>query len=508
MTHIDSGNTERDPDILGDGAYIVRETVPYKALLLVRVTGTDAGRKVVYKLKWKQTKKGEPVDIGKIELLTTGQQCAIGGTHHSSNPIRWAVPGTSGKRDVAPVSAIEKKLKDFGTLEQQVIEGVLKGMEQHGYAFQASREGGSGDTVADDRLEPSYLRVSHLLHVIEHMENREDTDRYTYTPVMYAVSASVHGIDKWNPLTAADKDSIADAAATWAAKWPKAGPDAYQDERDKWAADFSRYPAGGFRTCWDRLLNLAVDLGYPDAPHYAASLRFDAECQNGGYDDSDYEEADGLVPQDVAGAVAYFNDRYFVISEYGKTVIYKPAYDYQVNRRYYERLSFDDFSKLYMNRKVRWTGADGKEVEAKAPSVWLTNEYRREYTGRLVFDPAGKSKRRDVLNLWDGFAVEPKPGSWYRLRKHTHDIICGGNDECFDYVMNWMARLVQRPGEQGEVAIVLRSVEGTGKGILARAIKHLLGQHGLHISNARHLVGNFNSHLRDCVFLLEGRCKY
>ena len=28
-----------------------------------------------------------------------------------------------------------------------------------------------------------------------------------------------------------------------------------------------------------------------------------------------------------------------------------------------------------------------------------------------------------------------------------------------------------------------------------------MGQHALKISNAKHLVGNFNSHLRDCVFL-------
>jgi len=47
----------------------------------------------------------------------------------------------------------------------------------------------------------------------------------------------------------------------------------------------------------------------------------------------------------------------------------------------------------------------------------------------------------------------------------------------------------------------MRGVEGTGKGTLARALKHLLGQHGLAISNSKHLTGNFNAHLRDCVFL-------
>ena len=62
--------------------------------------------------------------------------------------------------------------------------------------------------------------------------------------------------------------------------------------------------------------------------------------------------------------------------------------------------------------------------------------------------------------------------------------------------------MVQRPERQAETAIVMRGEkEGTGKGILARALLYLMGQHGYAISNAKHLTGQFNAHLRDCVFL-------
>ena len=105
-----------------------------------------------------------------------------------------------------------------------------------------------------------------------------------------------------------------------------------------------------------------------------------------------------------------------------------------------------------------------------------------------------------MLNLWQGFAVKPRAGSWRTAQANTlRTIICNGNTDHFDYLMDWMADLVQHPEKQGEVAIVLRGNEGTGKGILARALKYLLGQHGFAISNARHLTGNFNAHLRDCV---------
>jgi hypothetical protein len=71
-----------------------------------------------------------------------------------------------------------------------------------------------------------------------------------------------------------------------------------------------------------------------------------------------------------------------------------------------------------------------------------------------------------------------------------------------------MARLVQHPDRQGETAIVMRGGEGTGKGTLARALLHILGQHGLTISNAKHLTGNFNGHLRDCAFLFADEAFY
>jgi hypothetical protein len=67
-----------------------------------------------------------------------------------------------------------------------------------------------------------------------------------------------------------------------------------------------------------------------------------------------------------------------------------------------------------------------------------------------------------------------------------------------------MARTVQRPGEQGHVAVVLRGGKGVGKSFLAKHFGKLFGRHFLHISNPSHLVGNFNSHLRDtCVLFAD-----
>ena len=106
-----------------------------------------------------------------------------------------------------------------------------------------------------------------------------------------------------------------------------------------------------------------------------------------------------------------------------------------------------------------------------------------------------------MWNLWSGFAVDPSEGDWSLLRNHIELVVCGGNKEHSEYLLNWIARCFQEPSRPGEVAIVLRGGKGCGKGILFRWIVRAWGQHGIQIFNAKHLVGNFNSHLRDAVFL-------
>ena len=94
------------------------------------------------------------------------------------------------------------------------------------------------------------------------------------------------------------------------------------------------------------------------------------------------------------------------------------------------------------------------------------------------------------------------------MKSHIFEVICSSSREHYDYLMDWMARLIQFPAQQGEVSIVLMEIEGTGKGLLARALLYILGQHGLAINHAKHLTGNFNAHLRDCVFLFADEAFY
>jgi hypothetical protein len=200
--------------------------------------------------------------------------------------------------------------------------------------------------------------------------------------------------------------------------------------------------------------------------------------------------------------IAEFNQRYAVVNDAGKAVVFEQPYDPLLHRNLIMRISFQDFRRLYMNRNLQvGRHGEGRPILKPAAEVWLRHPARSQFIGGVTFDPSGKHVPDDVLNLWRGFAVEPKPGSWSRMQDHLLTIVCGGHTDLFTYLLDWSARLVQLPAERAEVAIVLKGGEGVGKGIFARALWHIFGQHGLAIGNPKHLIGNFNAHLRDCVFL-------
>src|SRR5210317_1741264 len=70
------------------------------------------------------------------------------------------------------------------------------------------------------------------------------------------------------------------------------------------------------------------------------------------------------------------------------------------------------------------------------------------------------------FNLYKGFNVVSKKGDWSLFRNHIRDVICSGNEEHFDYLIKWMARIVQDTGgDRPGIAVVLRGGRGVGKSI-------------------------------------------
>jgi Family of unknown function (DUF5906) len=210
--------------------------------------------------------------------------------------------------------------------------------------------------------------------------------------------------------------------------------------------------------------------------------------------------------------VVRFNAQYAIVNESGKIWVFRWRRDPAMRREVLERIRIPDFLHMFENQHLAVltedpkTKAGGQTVKTLA-EWWLKHPARRQFLGGVTFDPLGQPPA-DYWNLWRGFAVEPRHGNWSLMHAHIENVLCSGIREHSDYVLNWMARALQRRNEPGEVAVVFRGPKGCGKGIFGRCFVAAFGQHGIQIFNPTQLVGRFNEHLRDCIALFGDEAFY
>lgn len=196
--------------------------------------------------------------------------------------------------------------------------------------------------------------------------------------------------------------------------------------------------------------------------------------------------------------VSRLNERYFVAPYGSSTLVFSEETSPLSGDKIVRMLRPADFRLLLMNQTVDITDDQGQLAKRPVANEWLKDPNRRQYDG------VGFAPNRELpgyYNRWRGLAIQPREGDWHLLREHIYHVICRGEEAVFEFLLNWIAFCYQFPGRPAEVAIVLRGGQGTGKGMFARTIGKPLGQHFVHISNARHLTGNFNSHFSECVLL-------
>jgi len=169
-------------------------------------------------------------------------------------------------------------------------------------------------------------------------------------------------------------------------------------------------------------------------------------------------------------------------------------------------LVFDDATGLSYRREEFCAKTKGKLAATK----WLAHPARRCYDGVGLF-PKNKTRfgtdyRKHpstwrYYNLWQDFAFEPVAGDWSLLKEHIRLVLCRGNQEHFEYLLNWLAHVLQKPWEKPGVAVVVKGKKGTGKGIVANAFRDAIGRPlAVMLSNKEHVVGRFASSKARAIF--------
>ena len=196
---------------------------------------------------------------------------------------------------------------------------------------------------------------------------------------------------------------------------------------------------------------------------------------------------------ETVNIIAEMNKKYAVVLFGSKSVVVFEDDDGEA-----KFLAPTDFDHQLANQTL----PDGKPIS----KYWRTHKDRRTYTG-VTFDPSNKAPSH-LYNQWNGFAVMPRKGDCSFFLNHVREIICGNDSELYEYVMDWMADIVQNPAKLLGVALVLKGGQGTGKGVFVEYFGRICGHHFQRVSNLEHIIGRFSGNLSKAllVFADEAFC--
>ena len=109
-----------------------------------------------------------------------------------------------------------------------------------------------------------------------------------------------------------------------------------------------------------------------------------------------------------------------------------------------------------------------------------------------------------TLNFWVGHTVTPAAGDWSVIREFIFNVICDGDGGLFDYLIKYLAHMLQKPEEKPGIAIVMLSQEGCGKGSMFALLNAIWTRTTLEVSDVDHVVGTFNGVLeRNYIVCLD-----
>ncbi len=298
---------------------------------------------------------------------------------------------------------------------------------------------------------------------------------------------------RWRDLMMACHDATEGAGRDEFVRWSVSDP---QYEDHAWLVgrqwDTVRRETGSARITFRTLFKLVSEAGHADRlPRPSAEDDFDGS-------DGEVDPASAAA-RDERSPLERMNERYVAVVYGGKFRVFYRELDPSVppaGRKYWERLDATNFGLLLRNQRVETGDGSSRSIA----DAWLQWPRRRTAHG-VVFDP---TKTYDGwLNLWTGWGVEPRRGDWSILRDVVmRETLCAGDPEAFRYVLCWCAKMVQDPkSTDSRTSLNFYGAPGTGKGSLGRALVAMCGSHGQQLTRAEHLLGRFNAHMRDLLFV-------
>jgi len=112
---------------------------------------------------------------------------------------------------------------------------------------------------------------------------------------------------------------------------------------------------------------------------------------------------------------------------------------------------------------------------------------------QIAFDP--RPTPDDVINLWRGPTVIGVPGPFPTIELFLRDVVAGGDTVVYEYLLNYLAHMLQKPEVKPGVMPVLMGGQGTGKGTFFKLLAAIWGKTNLITNQIEQITGRFNNAL-------------
>lgn len=148
-----------------------------------------------------------------------------------------------------------------------------------------------------------------------------------------------------------------------------------------------------------------------------------------------------------------------------------------------------------------------KSVPVTAWSAFL------EYQHELSFDALRfNSDEPFVINYFHGYKWKVLPeydeATISDFLTLTKEVIADSNEEVYEYLLDWVAYIIQNPGKKTMTSLILKGTQGAGKNTWTDILCELMsGYSQPNITRIEELTGQFNKVLEHCMFMVLNEMK-
>tara|TARA_R110000772_G_scaffold67340_4_gene149575 strand:+ start:196 stop:2748 length:2553 start_codon:yes stop_codon:yes gene_type:complete len=223
---------------------------------------------------------------------------------------------------------------------------------------------------------------------------------------------------------------------------------------------------------------------------------FDRKIRDEIPEDFDQEEPVNEIPEEY---------RYKTIKEKFETnhfMMEDPVVFAKENPKKVVFYNYNKFFTLTAPITYQVLGPDGNAKTMPFLSRWIADSTRRCYLN-MEFYPPPLVCPENEYNLFKGFDYEKWKPEECEYDESTdisiflnHLRLLSGDskkEEIYNYLLNWFAHMIQKPGELPEVAIVIKSEQGVGKNIIFDSFGKIILGHSFYLTTAdpSHILGRF-----------------